>query len=311
MRRPHALPLAAVVALALAACGSDDGTGSSPADSQPSDTVITDGTLVPVTGPADDTIPTDSTVPVPSVVVPDEIPTELVITDLEVGTGPEAAAGDTVIVDYVGVRTATGESFDNSYDAEPFSVLLGQGGVIQGWEQGLLGIQAGGVRQLDIPADLAYGDNPPAGSIIEPGDALSFLVEARAVVPPPDPADAPRDLEVEPSTGASEVTTTDVVEGDGATLEIGQTGLVNMLIMRGDTTEILFDTWEQGQPFQIDMEEGVSLPGLLEGLVGMKVGGQRIIVIPPDDAFGPDGDEQLGLPANTDLIVVAELFGAY
>ena len=318
MRRPLALPLVALGALVLVACGSDDGSNSAAPDSSTdtesgaSDTIVTDGTLVPVTGPADETVPSESTVPVPTVDVPDAIPTELVVTDIEVGTGHEAVAGDTVIVDYVGVRTADGSMFDTSYDAEPFPVLLGQGRVIPGWDQGLLGIQAGGIRQLDIPADLAYGDSPPPGSdIIRAGDALSFLVAARAVVEPPDPADAPLDFEVEPSTGASEVTVTDVVEGDGEPLELGQTAIVNMLLRRGDNTELLFDTWAQGQPFQIPMEEGVSLAGLLDGLVGMKVGGQRVIVIPPEEGFGEAGDDQLGLPPDTDLIIVAELVGVY
>ena len=52
----------------------------------------------------------------PEVEVPDEIPTELQVTVLEEGTGPAAEAGDTVIVDYVGVRTRDGVEFDNSYD---------------------------------------------------------------------------------------------------------------------------------------------------------------------------------------------------
>ena len=68
---------------------------------------------------------------------------------------------------------------------------------------------------------------------------------------------------------------------------------------------------DRNDPFTFRLGGGEVIEGWDRGVAGMKVGGQRIIVIPPDDGFGPNGDDQLGLPANTDLIVVAELFGAY
>jgi len=145
-------------------------------------------TLPPVETAPQDTTPVDTTPPVtfpslpkPEVEIPAEQPTELVVTVLEPGDGPEAAEGDTVLVNYVGVRSEDGTEFDNSYDrGEPFPVVLGAGSVIQGWDEGLLGAQAGSQIQLDIPADLAYGDNPP-GDPIQPGDALTFVVDVRSV----------------------------------------------------------------------------------------------------------------------------------
>jgi len=143
---------------------------TSPPDTTPPDTTPVD-TTPPVTFPA---------LPKPEVEIPAEPPTELVVTVLEPGEGPEAAEGDVVTVNYVGVRTADGTEFDDNYDGAPFNVVLGAGGVIEGWEQGLLGVQAGSRVQLDIPADLAYGDNPP-GDPIQPGDALTFVVDVRSV----------------------------------------------------------------------------------------------------------------------------------
>jgi cyclophilin family peptidyl-prolyl cis-trans isomerase len=121
------------------------------------------------------------------------IPTELVVTDLIAGSGPVAEAGDTVVVNYVGVRTVDGFEFDSSYDrGQPFPVTVGTGSVIQGWDLGLIGAQAGMRRQLDIPADLAYGDSDRGD--IRPGDALTFVidvvaVEKRPVVTAPPVAD--------------------------------------------------------------------------------------------------------------------------
>ena len=88
-----------------------------------------------------------------------------------------------MVLNYIGVRSADGVEFDNSYDrGQPLSVLLGAGKVIQGWEQGLVGVQAGMRRQMDIPADLAYGKSG-SGTVIRPGDALSFVVDVLAVLP--------------------------------------------------------------------------------------------------------------------------------
>jgi peptidylprolyl isomerase len=89
--------------------------------------------------------------------------TALGVTTLIAGTGAPTAAGQTITVNYVGVTLATGEEFDSSWKRnEPFSFTLGQGGVIQGWDQGLVGIPVGSRVQLDIPLALAYpnGDGP-------------------------------------------------------------------------------------------------------------------------------------------------------
>ena len=87
-----------------------------------------------------------------------DVPTELVIKDLIEGDGAEAKAGDTVSTHYVGVAWSTGEEFDASWGrGAPLDFRVGVGQVIQGWDQGLLGMKVGGRRRLEIPADLAYG----------------------------------------------------------------------------------------------------------------------------------------------------------
>jgi FKBP-type peptidyl-prolyl cis-trans isomerase len=312
MLRTAVLPVVVACAVALAGCGGDDasspGTATSPGTSP--DTLVTDGELVPVTDGSDAGDPGANGKP--SVEVPEELPTELQINDLVEGSGRAAESGDTVIVDYVGVRTADGAEFDNSYDrGTPFDVVLGQGRVIPGWDEGLVGARTGGRRQLDIPAELAYGDNPPGGSVIQAGDALTFVIDIRAVVAPADADDAPLDLEVEASEGATQTTFDDIVVGDGATLEEGQTAIVHLLLVRGDNKAVLDNTWERGDPLQIVMVEGSTLPGLLTGLDGMRVGGTRVITMPPSEAFGEDGLPDAGLPANTDVILVVELVGLY
>lgn len=83
--------------------------------------------------------------------------TGLVIQDETMGTGDVVAVGDTVTVNYVGTLE-NGTKFDSSLDrGQPFSFVIGQGRVIAGWEQGLIGMKVGGKRKLVIPASLGYG----------------------------------------------------------------------------------------------------------------------------------------------------------
>ena len=104
-------------------------------------------------------------------------PTELEVTDITVGDGPEAGAGNTVRVHYVGVAYSSGEEFDASYNrGAPLDFPLGAGRVIRGWDEGVAGMKVGGRRRLVIPPHLAYGDRG-AGGVIAPGETLIFVVD--------------------------------------------------------------------------------------------------------------------------------------
>ena len=110
-----------------------------------------------------------------------DVPTELVITDLIEGDGREAKAGDTVSTHYVGVAWSTGEEFDASWGrGAPLDFRVGVGQVIQGWDQGILGMKVGGRRQLTIPAHLAYGNQSPS-PLIKAGETLIFVVDLLGV----------------------------------------------------------------------------------------------------------------------------------
>ena len=100
---------------------------------------------------------------------------KLIIDDVVIGGGVEAKIGDTVSVHYIGTLP-NGQEFDNSNKrGEPFQFTLGEGRVIKGWEDGVVGMKVGGKRILVIPSDLAYGD---AGYGPIPGKAtLVFSIE--------------------------------------------------------------------------------------------------------------------------------------
>lgn len=101
---------------------------------------------------------------------------ELEIEVKEEGSGEQAQVGDTVSVHYAGTLI-DGTQFDSSYDrGVPFEFTLGQGGVIAGWEEGVLGMQKGEIRELRIPSSKGYGA-AGAGEDIPPNAGLIFTVE--------------------------------------------------------------------------------------------------------------------------------------
>ena len=113
-------------------------------------------------------------------------PAQLQVTDILVGTGATATAGNTITVHYTGwlydekASQYRGKQFDSSIGKTPFSFKLGVGQVIAGWDQGVVGMKVGGKRTLIIPSALGYGSTG-AGSAIPPNAALVFEVELLAV----------------------------------------------------------------------------------------------------------------------------------
>jgi peptidylprolyl isomerase len=163
-RRAQAMLLAGV-AMLLAACASD--TAEPERDPQSGVTPPGATEQAPDTGAILDLVHPDRGEP----------SSELLVTDLVVGEGAEAQAGDRVVVHYAGVRWSDGGRFDASWDrGQTFSFALGAGQVIAGWDQGVPGMRVGGRRVLTIPPALAYGDRG-AGGVIGPGETLVFVVD--------------------------------------------------------------------------------------------------------------------------------------
>ena len=101
--------------------------------------------------------------------------TKMVINDVTVGEGAEVKKGDTISVQYIGTLQ-NGQEFDNSHKrGEAFTFTVGEGKVIKGWDQGVIGMKKGGQRLLVIPSDLAYGSQ--AIGPIPAGATLLFSIE--------------------------------------------------------------------------------------------------------------------------------------
>lgn len=102
-------------------------------------------------------------------------------TDIRLGTGTEAAATNTLTVNYTlwlydATATANkGVQIESSVGGTPFTFVLGSGSVIEGWDRGLVGMRVGGVRRLVVPPSLAYGPNRKG--IIPENATLLFDIE--------------------------------------------------------------------------------------------------------------------------------------
>jgi len=306
--------VAVAAALVLAACG-DDSSGDTASTTIPAETSATTAAGVETTAAAS-TTPTSSTTPVttaaplpkPSVKIPAAAPTELKVTVLKEGTGIASATGDQVVVQYVGVRSKDGVEFDNSYDrGSPFTVDLGAGSVIKGWDQGLAGVKAGSQVQLDIPAALAYGDQAQ-GDVIGVNENLTFVIDVLAVIAPADATKEPV-VVVKPSA-VSELTTLDLTAGTGPEAKLGLTATFHYIFYRGDTGEKVFSSWSTS-PAAIPLIPDGRLDGLINGIVGMKVGGRRQITALSAQVFGGAGEESLGIPPGADVVMVADLVALY
>lgn len=215
---------------------------------------------------------------------------KLKISDTKVGTGAMAANGDLLVVLYKGTLK-NGTVFDSNTapDKAPFSFVLGDGKVIPGWDQGLVGMKVGGNRKLEIPSKLAYGDQA-TGSIPANSD-LNFDVQLLYIVKKGD-------------EGVYD--SKDIKVGTGAAAKAGDT--VSVHYVGTLLNKKKFDSSrDRGTPFEFKLGTGSVIKGWDDGVVGMKVGGIRRLVIPPAIAYGDAGSGPI--PPNSVLEFEIELLG--
>lgn len=297
------LTVALAGALVLSACGSD---ADSADDAETAEAA--DGAAEDEATPGDEAGESPASEPIPQgdkpevEVPPGEAPTELEIVDLVVGDGTEAKAGDLVTAHYVGVLHEDGSEFDASWNSgQPFEFQLGAGRVIAGWDQGIEGMKVGGRRMLLIPSDLAYGETGSGGAI-GPDAALVFVVDLVDVFSLPDPSDAPT-VEI-PAELTGELETEDLIEGDGAELEAGDTATLHYVLALESSGQVEDSSWER-EPVTVPIGVGNVILGWDEGLLGMKEGGRRLVVVPPDLGFGSEGNGPI--PPDDTLVFVVDL----
>lgn len=329
-RFPAALTVVVILALLLTACadsaGEQTADGASPpssgaaSDGETSDGAASDGTgLVEVSTDARGVLVEGDAEKKPQITLPDaEPPSELVVVDLIEGDGEVVEEGSSVTVQYVGVSwTNDGAEFDSSWDrGQPATFELNQ--VIPGWTEGIPGMKAGGRRLLIIPPDMAYGaeGRPPA---IPPSDTLVFVID---VLPPPEPIQPGTDtfgvevsgpLDEKPQITLpggeppSELVVVDIQEGEGDEIPFGATVTTHYTGVSWTNDGAQFDSsWDRGEPSTFGL--GQVIAGWTQGIPGMKAGGRRLLIIPPEMAYGAAGRPP-EIPENDTLVFVIDMIG--
>jgi peptidylprolyl isomerase len=186
-----------------------------------------------------------------------------------------------------------GKKFDSSLDRnEPFDFPLGRGRVIKGWDVGVQGMKEGGERALIIPPEMGYGPRGAAG-VIPPNATLVFDVKLLKVI---------------------KTDMVDIKVGEGEEAKAGQTVTVHYTGWLFDKNApekkgTKFDSSrDRDEPFDFPLGMRHVITGWDEGVQGMKVGGQRTLVIPPEMGYGKRGAGG-AIPPNATLVFEVELLG--
>jgi peptidylprolyl isomerase len=180
-------------------------------------------------------------------------------------------------------------------------------------------MKEGGRRQLVISAEDLFGSNLPEG--VEAGDTIVMVVDlVSADVQDPSSQEEPEADEAAlaaaeergepeiavPTSPPSELVVTDEVEGTGDIVCEGDKVLAHYVGVDLSSGEVFASSWESGEPAAFALNEVID--GWSEGLVGMKVGGRRTLVIPGALAYGVDDTDTAGTPTG-DLVFTVDMLG--
>jgi peptidylprolyl isomerase len=303
------LTIVACFALLLAGCGSDSSSTSSSSEEASTTAEKTEESA------AKETEAAKKPEAPPKVTVPKgPPPKKLEVKDLHEGSGVAARPGRAVTVSYVGVNYKTGKEFDSYWHkgGEPFTFTLGSGEVIPGWDQGLDGMKAGGLRKLIIPPQLAYGAKgvPPA---IPPSETLVFVVELEAVEETGAAAKQGEEaakkktkpkVSVPNGPPPQKLVVKDLEEGRGPEAKPGDEVVVNYVGVNYKTGKEFGTSWNR-DPLVFKLGEGFVIDGWEMGIAGMKPGGRRELVVPPDLGYGNHPTETI--PPESTLVFVVDL----
>jgi peptidylprolyl isomerase len=268
----------------------------------------------------------------PTVTAPEGRPgTKLDVKVLDQGDGAVVKKGDLLIAHYLGQTWAENKVFDNSWDrGVPAGFPIGTGGVIPGWDEGLVGKKAGSRVLLVIPPDKGYGKQGQPQGGIKGDETLVFVVDIRgshsgksaaegrqvstgdAALPTVAVAEGKPKIEIpKGKTPPAKLVSQTLIEGAGPAVEKKQLLVVQYVGVTWRDGKQFDASWDRGQPAPFPIGMGQVIPGWDEGLVGSKVGSRVLLVIPPDKGYGKQGQPQAGIKGDDTLVFAVDILGAY
>jgi peptidylprolyl isomerase len=256
--------------------------------------------------PMDPTIDTDSlassdtSLPEELVKIEGAITTDSGLQFLETnpGEGPNPKVGDIVTMNFI-ASLPDGTEFGNSYqEGSPVKAIIGRDQLLPGWEEGLKLMKAGGQARMVLPSELAFGSE--GYGMIPPDSPIILVVEIILIEEPPEPFDYSKD---DLTTTESGLQFFDILTGEGESAQNGDivSNQFTLWVM-GDPENLLIGSSDDGQSISFELGKGDTVfPGWEEGNLGMKVGGKRLLIIPPEIGLGETGAGDI--PSNAVLIM--------
>jgi len=230
-------------------------------------------------------------------------PRKLAVRDLIRGAGRAAQKGDELAVHFTGVRF-NGEFFESIWD-KPFTFELDSADVNPGWVMGLPGMRAGGRRELVVPTHLtsSYGISP---SEDDPQNALIYVVDLLDVKPGNRRQRTEPTVSVPAGAPPPKLVVEDRIAGTGAAAAPGDVLTVEYVSVYWDG-RAFSNSWDREEPFSFELGSGTYAvnPGWEKGLVGMRVGGRRELIVPP--RFQQQGGALPGGKPEDTLVYVIDL----
>ena len=288
--RTFAAAAAALLFFALAACKS-----STPL---PTPTPTSTATAAPVFS----LDPTPA--PVPTIVLEGAITTDSGLQYLEIGAGSGSApkAGDILSMHFI-ASLSDGTELVNTYtDGKPATVVWGRDSLLPGWEEGMGLMKAGGKAKLLLPPDLAFGVEGTGG--IPPNSQIIIEVELLSVKPSPKPTTVSADKLQKTTSGLQYY---ELTLGGGAEAVAKDTVSTHFTMwVKTDSGYDFIVTSIDDTPISFVVGRGDAVfPGWEEGVTGMKVGGKRFLVVPPELGLGEQGNGEI--PPNATLVLEIQL----
>ncbi|GAA4084344.1 FKBP-type peptidyl-prolyl cis-trans isomerase [Actinomadura miaoliensis] len=277
-------------------------------------------------------------VTIPKKLVPEN---ELKVSQKIKGTGTKIANGDTALVKFVFYQWAkgTGDKADESTSKElqsSYKLPAGQQVVpmpigkteVKGLDKGLVGQTAGSRVVLQVPPKEGFGQAGPQMGLGE-NDAVVFVVDVLAVYPKNAEAKGtakPLDDKDLPSVGAMEagkgpkltvpkadppkdMQVKTLIEGTGPKTTKDDTAFVNYKGVIWRDGKEFDNSWSKGSPAMFPLNTTEGMKGFFKGLQGQKVGSRVMLILPPDQGYGKEGNPQAGIKGDDTTVFVVDILG--
>ncbi len=248
------------------------------------------------------------------------------------GQGVAVAEGDVIGMQYVMINGRTGERLAASAWGEAPTSLVVDGSILPGLKSGLVGRAEGTEVLIAVAPQEGLGNaTPPVDDKVEPGDTVLFFVRIVSVVPPravgtPEKAEAGLPtVELDPATGRPTITIPEgedppeegfvvqrLIRGTGPEVAKGDTIRVHYTGVKWSDREEFDSSWgtageDPGAPVPFVIGEGQVIQAWDTALVGQPVGSQVLIIVPPKEGYGEEGNEEAGISGTETLVFVVDI----